>query len=83
MKEFAEALCRIVWEELKEQDGEYAKGAIKILDARNHLFRRLSHQMTDEASDIYALSDLCHVDEEMRTVPDINRALAVARNYFA
>ena len=82
MQDFAEALCRLVRQELQMQDGEYVRGAVKVLDARNHLFRLLEHQQTDESADIYALDDLCRVDEEMQTVPDMNRALGVARNYF-
>ena len=82
MEDFAEALCQFVWQQLHGQDGEYVKGAVRILDARNHLFTAIDQQMTDEAADIYALRDLCHVDEDMRTVPDMNRALRIARNYF-
>lgn len=82
MQEFAESLCSYVRQQLSGQDGEYVQGAVRILDARNHLFRSLPQQPTDEAADIYALRDLCHVDEDMRTVPDINRALRIARNYF-
>lgn len=81
-KAFAEALCRHAAEELRGQDGAYPQGAIQVTDARNHLFRTLPTQPTDEAEDIYALSDLCHVDEQMITSPDIHRALSVARNYF-
>ena len=80
--EFARALCRYVAQELRDQDGEYVRGAVKVADARNHLFMPLPHQGTDESVDIYALADLCHVDDDMQTVPDLNRALGVARNYF-
>lgn len=82
MRDFAEALCCFVSRQLTGIDGEYVRGAVQILDARNQLFRLLPHQTTDEATDIYALADLCRVDEDMQTVPDINRAFAVARNYF-
>lgn len=82
MQEFAEALCQYVTQALWTQDGEYIKGAVRILDARNHLFQTMPHQATDESADIYALSDLCHVNDNMQTVPDMNRALRVARNYF-
>ncbi len=81
-REFASALCQYVAGELRGQDGAYPQGAVQVLDARNHLFRTLPTQRTDEAEDIYALSDLCHVDEMMQTLPDPNRALSVARNYF-
>lgn len=82
MRDFAEAPCRFVGRQFIGTDCEYVRGAVQILDARNQLFRLLPHQTTDEATDIYALADLCHVDEDMQTVPDMNRALAVARNYF-
>ncbi|MBQ7987997.1 MAG: hypothetical protein IJ253_05740 [Bacteroidaceae bacterium] len=80
--DFARALCRYVAQELRNQDGEYVRGAVKVADARNHLFMPQPHQGTDESTDIYALADLCHVDDDMQTVPDLNRALGVARNYF-
>lgn len=79
---FARALCRYVAEELRGQDGAYPQGAVRVADARNHLFCTLPTQHTDEAGDVYALSDLCRVDEFMQTLPDMNRALGVARNYF-
>ncbi|MCR4921886.1 MAG: hypothetical protein K5945_09340 [Bacteroidaceae bacterium] len=82
INEFAEALCLFVQRQLQGQDGEYVRGAVVILDARNHLFRIVEHRATDEADDVYALADLCCVDDEMQTVPDMNRALSVARNYF-
>lgn len=82
MKAFAEALCRYVAHELRGQDGAYIQGAVHVVDARNHLFRILPHQPTDEAQDIYALADLCRVDDNMETIPDQNRALGVARNYY-
>lgn len=81
-REFASALCRYVAEELRWQDGTYPQGAVQVIDARNHLFRTLPTQHTDEADDIYSLAELCHVDELMQTLPDLNRALSVTRNYF-
>lgn len=81
-EEFASALCRYVAGELRGQDGAYPHGAVRVLDARNHLFATLPTQPTDEAMDIYAVADLCHVDEQMHTLPDLNRARSVARNYF-
>ncbi len=82
VRAFAEALCRHVSEELRVQDGEYLKGAVRIVDARNHLFQTLPQGGTDEAADTYALSDLCHLGDDMETEADMNRALGVARNYF-
>lgn len=81
-QEFASALCQHVAELLREQDCAYPQGAVHVIDARNHIFVDLPTQSTDEAADVYALADLCHVDESMDTLPDMNRALSVARNYF-
>ena len=82
-EEFAEALCHFVRRALNGQDGVYIQGAARILDARNHLFALLPHQATDEGADIYALADLCHLNDDMETEPDIYRALAIARHYFS
>ncbi len=82
MEDFARALCAYVQHELEEQDGEYARGAVKVVDARNHLFRTLPQQPTDESEDIFALADLCHVDDDMRTVANYNKALSIAKNFF-
>ena len=82
IEEFALALCQYVERELDGQDGEYVQGAVRVTDARNLLFQTLPHQVTDEGADIYALADLCHVDEDMNTVADLHRTRAVAKNYF-
>ena len=82
VREFAEALCRHVAQELVGQEGEYVTSAVKIVDARNHLFRTFPEGVTDEAADTYALRDLCHLADDMEIVPDMNRALGVARNFF-
>ena len=44
--DFAEALCQYVDEQLRYQDGEYILGAVRIIDARNHLFAAMLHQNT-------------------------------------
>ena len=82
IEEFALALCRHVERELDRQDGEYARGAVRVTDARNLFFQTLPHQVTDEGADIYALADLCYIDENMNTVADLHKARAVAKNYF-
>lgn len=81
-EDFAEALCRFVSQQLQGQDGVYAKGAIRIIDARNSLFATADQQMTDEAADIYAIAELCHTDEDMRTVPDLECIRRISRVYF-
>jgi len=66
------------------QPADYCMEALKVVDARGHLFRPVGIHPTDEAEDIYALRDLCRVDEEtMNFRPDRGRMLAVARNFFS
>ena len=51
------------------------------MDARNHLFRLLERQGTDEEQRIYALRELCHIDEEtLTTVPDRWRMATLAKD---
>jgi hypothetical protein len=82
--DFVDALLRYVTEELRRAGGaDYANGSVRIVDARNHLFRPAGKSVTDEELGIYALRDLCRVDEDtLDTVPDAMRLAAVARNYF-
>ena len=64
-QEFVEALCRFVEQELqRDPDPIYSQKAVKIADARNHLFRIVEPARTDEAEDLYALADLCRLDED-------------------
>ncbi len=60
----------------------YCREGIKIADARSHVFRRTATARTDEAEDTYALSDLCRVDEDLRTVPNRPRMYRIARNHW-
>lgn len=65
------------------QPADYCVEALRVVDARNHIFCAAGRRATDEAIDVYALRDLCRVDEEtMRFVPDRGRMAAVARNIF-
>lgn len=83
INEFVEALYRFVANEIKRvADPIYSQEGIKIVDARNHIFRLTGTTSTDEAEDTYALSDLCIVDEDMRTVPNRQRMYRIARNHW-
>lgn len=85
IEDFVAALEAFVWAELRAsmEPADYNNEAIEIVDARNHLFRNVGRQHTDEELDIFAIRDLCHVDEEtMETVPDRMKFRAIARNYF-
>lgn len=80
--DFVDALFRYVANELYTKDATYSTEAVRIVDARNHLFETLPSSMTDESEDIYALSDLCMTTEETDIVPDRRRLYHVARNYW-
>lgn len=85
VRDFIDSLESYVQSELAAsgEPADYNVEALQIVDARNHLFRNVGKQATDEAENIYALRDLCRVDEEtMVIVPDRGRMAAVARNYF-
>lgn len=85
IRDFVDALERYVLDALRQsgQSADYNVEALCVVDARNHLFRPAGKRPTDEATDVYALRDLCHVDEDtLDVVPDRARLAAVARNYF-
>lgn len=83
INEFVEALYCFVANEIKRgTDPIYCQEGIKIVDARNHIFRLSDTLRTDEAEDTYALSDLCIVDEDMQTVPNRQRMYRIARNHW-
>ena len=85
MTDFIDALAAYVAERLAGGDvaPDYNVERVLIVDARNHLFRPAGKGGTDEADDLYALRELCRVDEDsMQTVPNRGRMLRIARNYW-
>ena len=85
MTDFIDALAAYVAERLAGGDvaPDYNVERVLIVDARNHLFRPAGKGGTDEADELYALRELCRVDEDtMDLVPDRGRLERVARNYF-
>lgn len=84
VKDFVDALERHVAAELRcHGAADYVTGAVRIADARNHIFLPHPSGSTDEEVGAYALRDLCRVDEyTLETVPDRMRLAAVARNFF-
>lgn len=85
VKDFIDALERYVRTEIEASGmpADYNSEALCVADARNHLFHKAGKRTTDESENIYALRDLCRVDEEtMNIVPDRARMAAVARNFF-
>lgn len=84
-EDFVEAMEQFVKAELRAsmEPADYNNEAIEIIDARNHLFRNVGRQATDEELNIYAIRDLCCVDEAtMETIPDRMKFKAIAKGYF-
>lgn len=84
--EFVNALDSFVCAELRlsMQPADYNNEAVQIVDARNHLFRNVGVRATDEEEDIYAIRELCHVDEDtLDLVPNRMKLQAIARSYFS
>lgn len=83
--EFVNALDSFVRAELRlsMQPADYNNEAVQIVDARNHLFRNVGVRATDEEKDVYAIRELCHVDEDtLDLVPNRMKLQAIARSYF-
>lgn len=65
------------------EDADYCREAVKIIDARNGLFRNAGAHPTDEEHDIYTLRSLCRLNEEtFALVPDEGRIRSLARTFF-
>lgn len=84
METFVDALASHVAETIRNiGDMEYCRDAVKIADARNHLFYSIQDARTDEEHAVYALRDLCRLDEEtMEWHVDRNRLQSIARDFF-
>ena len=83
--EFAEALKDFINLSLAHhgQEAEYSTDAVEIVDARNHIFRLVPNTGTDEELNRFALQGLCRLDEcSLNLTPDIQRLLAVAKDFF-
>lgn len=83
--EFVNALDSFVRAELRlsMQPADYNNEAVQIVDARNHLFRNVGVRATDEEEDVYAIRELCHVDEDtLDLMPNRMKLQAIARSYF-
>ena len=85
INDFTAALCKHINAELLSsgEPADYNVDAVEVVDTRNHLFRTLPRHATDEAANIFALRELCRLDEEtMAFRPDEGRIRAIARNFF-
>lgn len=83
-EDFVNALDSYVQTELRRtaEPAEYNNESIEIVDARNHLFRNAGCAGTDEEHGIYALRDLCRVDEDtMEMIPNRQRFAAIAKEF--
>lgn len=84
-EDFADALLSYVEAALRAsgETADYSQETVRIIDARNHLFASAGIHRTDEERGIYALRDLCALDDEsMELRPDRAKCRAVARDYF-
>lgn len=82
--DFVEALLNYVNAALRAsgEAADYCQEALRVVDARNHLFASAGIHRTDEEHGIYALCDLCALDDEtMEWRPDRARCAAVARDF--
>ncbi|RRD80517.1 hypothetical protein EII14_01615 [Alloprevotella sp. OH1205_COT-284] len=85
LEDFADALLSHVEAALRAsgETADYSQEAVCIIDARNHLFASAGVHRTDEERGIYALRDLCALDDEsMELRPDRMRCRAVGRDFF-
>lgn len=83
-EDFVAALLRYVDASLRASGEavDYCQEAVQVVDARNHLFCSAGVHATDEEHGIYALRDLCALDEDtMELRPDRARCAAVARDF--
>lgn len=82
--DFVEALLNYVNAALRAsgEAADYCQEALRVVDARNHLFASAGIHRTDEEQGIYALRDLCALDDEtMEWRRDRARCAAVARDF--
>lgn len=84
LDDFATALLTYAQAALRTsgEQADYCQEAVRILDARNHVFASAGVHRTDEEHGIYALRDLCALDEDtMELRPDRLRCLSVGRDF--
>ena len=83
IEEFVEVLRKAVQNTIDtEGDVTYTNLVIRIIDARNHIIRFEQGGQTDDALDIYSLTDLCYVNEELVTRPNILKLGRIAESYW-
>lgn len=83
-QDFIDALENYVLDELRRtaMPADYNNESVRVVDARNHLFQNVGKAGTDEEDGIYALRDLCRVDEDtMEMIPNRQRFAAIAKEF--
>ena len=61
---------------------EYTHDSVLVVDAWNCVFRNVGAKGTDEEHDIYAMASLCHLDDDLNSVPDEKKLHRLAQVYF-
>lgn len=82
IESFVRSLSAFLKSEAGEDGLEYTHDSVLIVDAWNCVFRNAGIKGTDEEHDIYAMASLCHLDEDLRCVPDDKKLRRLARVYF-
>lgn len=83
-EDFINALESYVLGELHRTScpADYNNESLQIVDARNHLFCNVGSVGTDEERAIFALRDLCCINEDsMELVPNRQRLATIAKEY--
>ncbi len=83
IENFVRALSVFLLREAGEDGLEYTHDSVRIVDAWNCVFQNVGVKGTDEEKDIYAMASLCHLDENLNSVPDEKKLLGLARAYFS
>ena len=82
-QDFIETLTRMVGNVIKDEyDVTYSTQCIHIVDARNHIIRLLDGVAADESNDIYSLSELTYINEDMQCVPNLMKITRIAEYYW-
>lgn len=79
---FIRSLAAFLKSEAGEDGLEYTHDSVQVADAWNCVFRNVGAKGTDEEHDIYAMSSLCHLDDDLCSVPDEKKLRGLARVYF-
>jgi hypothetical protein len=83
IEDFVNSITKLIENEINTgEDMTYSQKAIYIADARNHLFRIIDCAATDESENIFAIKELCFIDDEMNMMPDVQHIRLIARKFW-